>query len=66
MCLDSDKKILHLCEKHVIVRRNINIVFSEVSLEHIQVICWRSCLKFFNEIHQNVKLMISFSEIKVE
>ena len=53
MRLDSDKKILHLCSKHVIAmssrkrKEKIHqVVFSEVCLEHVQVICWRSCLKF--------------------
>ena len=52
MCLDSDKKILHLCSEHVIAmssrkrkEKYHQLVFSEVCLEHVQVICWRSCLK---------------------
>ena len=48
------------------------LVASEVCLEHVQAICWRSCLKFvlssrfwfyaqlacFNEIHQNVNDLV--------
>ena len=43
MCLDSDKKILHLCSKHVIAmssrkskEKYHQLVFSEVCLEHVQ------------------------------
>ena len=79
MCLDSDKKILHLCSKHMIAmssrkskEKYHQLVFSEVCLEHVQVTCWRSCLKFvlssrfwflaklpcFNEVNQNVKDLV--------
>ena len=53
MYLDSDKKILPLCYKHIIAMSSCKIkekyhllVFSQVCLKHVQVICWRSCLKF--------------------
>ena len=55
MCVDSDKnsKILRLCYKHVIAmssgkskEKYQQLVFSEVCLEQVEVICWRSCLKF--------------------
>ena len=47
MCLNSDTKILPLCYKHVIAmssreskEKYHQLVFSEVCLEHVQVICW--------------------------
>ena len=50
-CASTVKRILHLCSKHVITmssrkEKYHQLVFSEVCLEHVQVIYWRSCLTF--------------------
>ena len=57
MCLDNDKKNLHLCSKHVIAmssrkskEKYHQLVFSEVCLENVQVIYWRSCLNSLSSL----------------